>query len=380
MVIFRGMRDKLSKYIAIDSEIIVKMSMDGTAAYDFCCFGVDKAGKLSDDRYMIFYNQTASPNREIVLQSAGGSSEFHISLAKLPPEIDKLVFTASIDGAGTMGEIRKHSLAISQKGSEAVSMELQGSDFKSEKAIISIEIYRKDEWRIAAVANGFNGGLSALLKAFGGTEENEAAPVPQGPPQQPAPPAPAPAAPAGEEQLARRIMGKINLSKDRVNLEKHVANLSKCVVDLSKKSGIDLGAVCAKVIVVLDYSGSMRRLYSNGTVQRTINRLVPLGLTFDDNGSIDVYLFQNDCRKTADLTLSNYESYVENVIQTSGYKMGGTCYAPVLRTIIEGDSRRPGGLFGFGKKLRRSLTAVIRRSFSSSQMEQTPTKRKPTVL
>lgn len=49
-------------------------------------------------------------------------------------------------------------------------MTLQGTDFKSEKAIISIEIYRKNEWRIAAVANGFNGGLSALLAAYGGEE------------------------------------------------------------------------------------------------------------------------------------------------------------------------------------------------------------------
>ena len=48
----------------------------------------------------------------------------------------------------------------------------------------------------------------------------------------------------------------------------------------------------------------MANLYSNGTVQKTINRLVPLGLTFDDNGSIDVYLFQNDYRKLPDLNLT----------------------------------------------------------------------------
>lgn len=52
-------------------------------------------------------------------------------------------------------------------------------------------------------------------------------------------------------------MGKISLSKDKVNLEKHVVSLSKCVVDLSKKSGVDLGSTSAKVVVVLDYSGSM---------------------------------------------------------------------------------------------------------------------------
>lgn len=124
-------------------------------------------------------------------------------------------------------------------------------------------------------------------------------------------------------------MGKISLSKDKVNLEKHVVSLSKCVVDLSKKNGVDLGSTSAKVVVVLDYSGSMANLYSNGTVQKTINRLVPLGLTFDDNGSIDVYLFQNDYRKLPDLNLTNYENYVKNIVNTSGYSMGGTCYVEV---------------------------------------------------
>ena len=140
----------------------------------------------------------------------------------------------------------------------------------------------------------------------------------------------------GDTQLADRLMKKINLSKDKVKLEKHVVNLSKCVVDLSKKSGVDLGNTRAKVVVALDYSGSMSSLYKKGVVQDTLNRLVPLGLTFDDNGSIDIFLFQTDFRKMDDLNLSNYENYVNNVIFNSGYYMGGTNYAPVLQCIING--------------------------------------------
>ena len=153
-----------------------------------------------------------------------------------------------------------------------------------------------------------------------------------------------------EQELTEEMMGKINLSKDKINLEKHVVNLSKCVVNLSKKKGVDLGSTTAKVVVVLDYSGSMSPLYSNGTVQNTINRIVPLGLSFDDNGSIDVYLFQNSYRKLDDLNLSNYENYVKSVIKTSGYSMGGTYYSPVLKAIIEGGSYKKGGFLGFGGK------------------------------
>ena len=139
-----------------------------------------------------------------------------------------------------------------------------------------------------------------------------------------------------EKQLTEKVMSKINLSKDKVNLEKHVISLSKSVIDLSKKSNVDLGNTTAQVVVILDYSGSMSGLYRNGTVQQTLNRLVPLGLTFDDNGAVDVFLFQDDFRETATMSLNNYADYVESVIDKAGYSMGGTCYAPVLDAVING--------------------------------------------
>lgn len=151
-----------------------------------------------------------------------------------------------------------------------------------------------------------------------------------------------------DDELAQQMMNKISLSKDKANLEKHVISLSKCVVNLSKKNGVDLGSTRAKVVVVLDYSASMCSLYDNGTIQNTINKLVPLGLTFDDNGSIDVFLFQSDYKKINDLNLSNYENYIQNVVKISGYSMGGTSYAPVLKAIIQGNSYKVGGFLGFG--------------------------------
>ena len=358
----RGMREKIAGYIHTDSEFTIEMSITGSAVYDFCCFGIDKLGMLSDDRYMIFYNQTASPANEIRLMPADNAAKFMVNLSKLPPGIDKLVFTASIDGDGTMGEISRHCLNLSQNNVTQMTMELSGTDFRQEKAIIAVEIYRKDEWRISAVANGFNGGLSALLAAYGGTELLSEPPAPEPfmpEPSMPEPPVPEHLAPENAEaQLAQKIMGKITLSKDKANLENHVVNLSKCVVSLSKESGVNLGSARAKVVVVLDYSGSMNMLYANGTVQHTINRLVPLGLTFDDNGSIDVYLFQSDYRKMADLTLSNYENYVKGVISASGYSMGGTNYAPVLNAIIEGGVNYQGGFLGFGRKAVRAEAIV----------------------
>lgn len=162
-----------------------------------------------------------------------------------------------------------------------------------------------------------------------------------------------------QEELTQEVMGKISLKKDKVNLEKHVVNLSKTVVNLSQKSGVDLGIVSAKVVVVLDYSASMSEAYKKGVVQRTINRLVPLGLTFDDNGSIDVYLFSDEYKKMEDLNLSNYETYVNKVILESGFEMKGTSYAPVLSAILNANTRENNGLFSFFRKKKSPVFVLF---------------------
>ena len=170
MNIQRGFRDKLEKYINVSTEMIVEMQVSGQAVYDYCCFGVDAAGKLSDDRYMVFYNQTQSPQREITYTASGQRACFTVNLNRLPASVQKLVFTVSIDGGGTMGQISSHTVQLIQNGKPNVEMVLSGKDFQAEKAIISIEIYRKDVWRFAAVARGFNGGLGDLLRSYGGEE------------------------------------------------------------------------------------------------------------------------------------------------------------------------------------------------------------------
>ncbi len=170
MVLQRGMRDKLDKYIDLNNQIMVEMSISGPAVYDFCCFGVDSADKLSDERYMVFYNQTSSPNGEITYTNLGNTTCFNIWLSRLPMNIQKLVFTVSIDGNSTMGNISGHSFVLKQNGNPALNLNMSGSDFSLEKAIITVEIYRKETWRINAIARGFNGGLGDLLRNYGGEE------------------------------------------------------------------------------------------------------------------------------------------------------------------------------------------------------------------
>lgn len=172
----RGFRGKITAEI-----LTVDMNISGSAVYDFSCFGVDADGKLSDDRYMVFYNQPQSPNNEITYNAPNSNgASFSVALSELPQSVAKLVFTASIDGDGTMSQISSHTVRISG-GSDEFDMTLYGGDFQNERAIISVEIYRKDGWRVSAVASGFNGGLRELLKNYGG-EEMTSPPEPVRPP------------------------------------------------------------------------------------------------------------------------------------------------------------------------------------------------------
>ncbi len=288
MIAQRGLRDKLDKYVQIDRDIEVNMSVSGNSVYDYCCFGVDSQGKLSDDRYMVFYNQKTTPNREISFDETSQGAKFKISLKSLPSTIEKLVFTVSIDGNGTMGNIVKHSLIISQNGTTQIEMNLSGSDFKNEKAIISIEIYKKDVWRFAAVASGFNGGLGDLLKAYGGEEITPTASEPV---------RSAPSAPPRvslEKKLQQTAPQLVSLAKPlTVELEKR--NLQDCV---------------ARVALVLDISGSMSGRYSDGTVQQIVNKTLPLAVQFDDDGELDFWYYGSRPKRMPSVNMKNYQTAV----------------------------------------------------------------------
>lgn len=176
MDIKRGMRGKLDQHLDPSAPISVDMRISGNTAYDFTCFGVDSAGKLSDDRYMIFYNQLRSPAGEITCTSHPVGAHFDVHLTRLPQQIQKLVFTASVDGSGTMGQITALSVDIAQNGKSALALQLTGENFEREKAVVGVELYRKDGiWRFAAIGQGFDGGLEDLLASFGGKASSPAA-------------------------------------------------------------------------------------------------------------------------------------------------------------------------------------------------------------
>ncbi|MFI2644690.1 TerD family protein [Streptomyces sp. NPDC018610] len=202
----RGHKARISDLTAgTDLYVGVQISAPGLT-FDISCFGLDADERLSDDRYFVFFNQPKSPEESIQLlgAQAGDTESFRVTLDRIPPQIRKLSFTATVDGAGQMSQIGPGYLRIVAGGEEVARYAFSGSEFSTERAVMLGDIYLKDVWRFAAVGQGFDGGLEALLKNFGGEVLEEEAPAPAQAPQQPrtggapgfAPPAQAAAPPS----------------------------------------------------------------------------------------------------------------------------------------------------------------------------------------
>ncbi|MER6465478.1 TerD family protein [Streptomyces sp. NPDC001228] len=213
----RGHKARISDLTA-GTDLYVGVQIAGPGlSFDISCFGLDADERLSDDRYFVFFNQPKSPEESIQLlgAQAGDTESFRVTLDRIPPQIQKLAFTATLDGTGQMSQVGPGYLRIVAGGEEVARYSFDGSEFSTERAVMLGDFYLKDVWRFAAVGQGFDGGLEALLKNFGGEvmeEEAPAAPEPQpsqagsapgfAPPAfaAPAAPAPAPAPPAPAPQ------------------------------------------------------------------------------------------------------------------------------------------------------------------------------------
>ncbi|MER5633172.1 TerD family protein [Streptomyces nitrosporeus] len=193
----RGHKARISDLTAgTDLYVGVQINAPGLT-FDISCFGLDANEQLSDDRYFIFFNQPKSPEESIQLlgAQAGDTESFRVTLDRIPADIHKLSFTATIDGAGQMSQVGPGYIRIVAGGEEVVKYSFTGSEFTTERAVMLGDFYLKDVWRFAAVGQGFDGGLEALLRNFGGEVAAEE-PAPQqaavpsfAPPAQAAPPA-----------------------------------------------------------------------------------------------------------------------------------------------------------------------------------------------
>lgn len=228
----RGFKKRLSELTSTASlQVGVRFDNPQRHAIDISCFGLDTDGKLSDDRYFIFYNQKSSPCGSLSMtDDSQYDQKFHLDLVRLPIKIQKLVFVANIDGSGKMADISNGEFTVIADNQKIASFSFTGALFSQEKAVIIGEIYMKSVWRVAAVGQGFNGGLKAVLEYFGG----EASTPPPKPKQKP-------------KSTISLIKGQsISLTKKGKSL-RHIAvgiGWAKRVSKKGRKKSVDFDASC----------------------------------------------------------------------------------------------------------------------------------------
>ncbi|MCY8145184.1 VWA domain-containing protein [Bacillus inaquosorum] len=113
-------------------------------------------------------------------------------------------------------------------------------------------------------------------------------------------------------------------------------------IDLQKKSvkivleKKQLTKVTARVGLVLDITGSMRTLYKNGTVQNVVERILAVADQFDDNGLLDVWVYDNEFSRLKPVSEKDFSGYVDREILNNDrlHKFGRNDEPPVMKDVL----------------------------------------------
>ncbi|MGW2636157.1 vWA domain-containing protein [Streptomyces sp. NPDC001348] len=126
-------------------------------------------------------------------------------------------------------------------------------------------------------------------------------------------------------------MASISLSK--------VEQTAPALVSLYKSAGVSLAehgleGLRAAVYLVVDYSGSMKPFYDDGSVQALADRVLGLSAHLDDDGRVPVVFFSTDVDAVTDISLTDYQGRVERIAAGLGH-MGRTSYHLAMDAVID---------------------------------------------
>ncbi|MBH0780019.1 VWA domain-containing protein [Nocardia sp. NEAU-351] len=129
----------------------------------------------------------------------------------------------------------------------------------------------------------------------------------------------------------------------------------------------------ARIVLVIDKTGSMTSLYRKGVLKRVVQRMIPVAIQLDDDGRLEPYLYANKFAALPPVTVDRADEWCDTFLHLSG-KRGGIDYGrigavnneiPIMREIM--DTLDPAAdptlvLFftdgGFHEK--RKITALMR--------------------
>jgi stress response protein SCP2 len=299
---------------------------------DASVFALGSDGKIPDEKYLVFYNNSHSPDGSIVHsvtrkigQNSADSETIYVDLAKVTAAVEEMVFVVTIH----QGEIKHQNFSHIQTAFIGLCDRDTGSElarynltevFSEETAVEFGRLYKKNEqWKFQAVGQGYKTGLPSLVDKYQAEikpEEKKARPKLELP-QLPA-------------EDSHKIQKTIALDKKLEDKAPHIFNLAK-TADISLKKA-NLTNHNAKVALCLDISASMSSLYSSGKIQRLAEKILALGCRFDDNGSIDIFLFGINSHNPGEMTIDNFPNFLHNILKHYPLE-GGTYYGKVMKKI-----------------------------------------------
>ncbi|MEO3827039.1 VWA domain-containing protein [Actinomadura sp. B10D3] len=305
---------------------------------DICVLLLGADGKVRSDEDFVFYNQPGHPSgaASYTGKSTAGTvrDTVRIDLAQVPAGVERLVVGASVDG-GTFGQLAGLGLTMTGAGNGGTDLVFEVPDATTETAFLLGELYhRNGAWKVRAVGQGYDSGLAGFATEFG---------VDVG----------APEAPADTQPPVSKPLSK---SDKLIKMEKEVAKVSPALLSMTKTAAVSLrkrglSEHTAQVGLVVDVSGSMKRDFWK--YQLLVERVLALGLRFDDNGQIDVWLFDGQTIHAEPVTLANYATYIQDAaIRYQNEIWGGTRYGQAMRQIRE-------YYFGSSEVRRTPLSAPV---------------------
>jgi stress response protein SCP2 len=278
---------------------------------DAAAFLLSEQGKCEQDEDFIFYGNPEARSGAVIHTAAGqGNNEaITITLARVPERIAKIAFTVTIHEGEKLGHYMQdvsglYVRVIAGAAGEELFRFDYGAQFTKETAIVACELYRHNgEWKFNAIGSGFFGGLEALFTNFGLEIEEE----------------------AGEAAAA---VEELTAPTTTIDLRKKMVQIT-----LEKKK---LTGVVARVGIVLDITGSMQTLYKNGTVQEVVERILAVACKFDDNATLDVWVYDTEFSRLPSVTEGDFDGYVQREILNNPaiQKFRRNNEPPVMRDVI----------------------------------------------
>lgn len=147
---------------------------------DASAFMLNDKRKIPNEGSFVFYNNPSSPNGAVQSSgddrtggnSSGDDETLLVDLTKVVPEIQEIVFVATIHEAESrrqnFGQVRNSFIRIydAVTNEEICKYEL-GEDFSIETGIEFGRLYRREgKWRFEAIGVGCKGGFMELVGKF----------------------------------------------------------------------------------------------------------------------------------------------------------------------------------------------------------------------